>query len=137
MRLGLSHLREHKFKHSFQHIKSYQCLWTRYWNTLSLPHLLRNSLLNNIRQIAPSISNLNHSQITHVLLYGDFSLKNETITEILNSTMNYILSTKSFEGSILQKIIWSPLKYPKSLLFILDKQKFYLEFFCYSQMLTE
>ena len=61
----------------------------------------RSTLLNNIRQIAPSILNLNHSQITHVLLYGDFSLKNETNTEILNSTMNYILSAKSFEGSIL------------------------------------
>ena len=41
-----------------------------------------------LRQITPSILNLNHSQITHVLLYGDSSLKNETNTEILNSTMN-------------------------------------------------
>ena len=40
IRLGLSHLHEHKFKHSFQDIKSYLCLWIRYWNTLSLPHLL-------------------------------------------------------------------------------------------------
>ena len=61
----------------------------------------RNNLLKNIRQIAPSTLNLKYSQITHVLLYGDSSLKNETNTEILNSTMNYILSTKRFEGSIL------------------------------------
>ena len=89
----------------------------------------RNTLLNNIRQIAPSILNLNHSQITHVLLYGDSFLKIETNTEILNSAMNYILSTKRFEGSILWKIIWSSLKHPNSLLLILYKQKFYLEFF--------
>ena len=61
----------------------------------------QNTVLNNIRQIAPSILNLNHSQFTHVLLYGDSSLKNEGNTEILNKTMNYILSTKGFEGSIL------------------------------------
>ena len=54
-----------------------------------------------LRQITPSILNLNHSQVNHVLLYGDSSLKNETNTEILNSTMNYILSTKRFDGSIL------------------------------------
>ena len=43
IRLGLSHLREHKLKHSFQdtlNIKSYLSLWIKYWNTLSLPHLL-------------------------------------------------------------------------------------------------
>ena len=56
-----------------------------------------------LRQITPSILNLNHSQITHVLLYGDSSLKNETNTEILNSTMNYILSTKMFEGSFYKR----------------------------------
>ena len=45
----------------------------------------QNTLLNNIRQIAPSISNLNHSQITHVLLYGDSSQNNETNTESLKA----------------------------------------------------
>ena len=61
----------------------------------------RNTLLGNIRQIAPRILNLNQSQITHILLYDDSSLKNEANTEILKSTMNYIISTKRFEGSIL------------------------------------
>ena len=61
----------------------------------------RNTLLKNIRQNAPSILNLGHYQITQVLYCGDFSLKNETNAEILNSTLNYILSTKRFEVSIL------------------------------------
>ena len=39
-------------------------------------HAERNTLLNNTRQVASSILNLNHSQITHVLLYDDASLKN-------------------------------------------------------------
>ena len=50
-------------------------------------------------EVIEEILNLNHSQITHVLLYDDSSLKNETNTEILNSTMNYTLSTRRFEGS--------------------------------------
>ena len=108
IKLGLSHLRKHIFKHSFQDTLNPICacgsdIETPCHHLISCPTFdaERNTLLNNIRQIAPSILNLNHSQITHVLLYGDSSLKNETNTEILNSTMNYILSTKRFEGSIL------------------------------------
>ena len=107
IRLSLNYLREHKFKHSFQDTLIPICACRSDIETpchYLIPYPIfveRNTLLNNIRQIAPSILNLNHSQITHVLLYGDSSLKNETNTEILNSTMNYILSTNRFEGSIL------------------------------------
>ena len=108
IRLGLSHLREHKFKYRFQDTLIPTCgcgsdIETPCHYLISCPifDAERNTLLNNIGQIATCILNLNHSQITHVLLYGDSSLKNETNTEILNSTMNYILSTKRFEGSIL------------------------------------
>ena len=99
IRLDLSHLREHKFKHSFQDTLIPICacgsdIETPCHYLISCPifDAERNTLLNNIRQIAPSILNLNHSQITHVLLYGDSSLKNETNTGFLNSTMNYILN---------------------------------------------
>ena len=109
IRFGLSHLSEHKYKHSFQDTLNPICacgsdIETPCHHLISCPifDAERNTLLNNIRQIAPSILNLNHSQITHVLLYGDSSLKNETNTEILNSTMSYILSTKRFEVSILR-----------------------------------
>ena len=94
IRLGLSHLRENEFKHSFQ-----DTLIPIYSSPIFDAE--RKTLLNNIRQIAPSILNLNHSQITDVLLYGNSSLKKETNTEILNSTMNYTVSTKRFEDSVL------------------------------------
>ena len=107
IRPGLSHLCELKFKHSFQDTLIPICncgsdIETPCHYLISCPvfDAERTTLLNNIRQIAPSILNLNHSQITHVLLYGDSSLKNETNPEILNSTMDYILSTKRFESSI-------------------------------------
>ena len=108
IRLVLSHHRDHKFKHSFQDTLNPICACgsdietpCHYFISCPIFDAERSTLLNNTRQIAPSILNLNHSQITHVLLYGDSSLKNETNTEILNSTMNYILSTKRFEDSIL------------------------------------
>ena len=108
IRLGLSRLRENKFKHSFQDTLNPICFCgsdverpCHYLISCLIFNAERNTLLNNIRKIAPSILNLNHSQITHVLFYGDSSLKIETNTEILNSTMNYILSTKRFESSVL------------------------------------
>ena len=108
IRVGLNHLREDKFKHSFQDVLNPICscgsnIETSCHYLISCPifDAGQNTLLNNIRQIAPGILKLNLSQITYVLLYGNYSLKNETNTEILNSTMNYILSTKRFEGSIL------------------------------------
>ena len=85
IRLGLSHLCEHKFKHSFQDTLNpvSACgsdIETPCHYLVSCPifDAERNTLLNNVRQVARSILNLNHSQITHVLLYGDSSLKNET-----------------------------------------------------------
>ena len=106
--LGLSHVREHKFKHNIQDTLNPICACRsdietpcQYFISCPIFDAERSTLLNNIRQIAPSILNLNHSQITHVLLYSDSSLKNETNTEILNSILNYILSPKRFESSIL------------------------------------
>ena len=88
IRLGLSHLRKHKFKHSFQDtlIPIFACgsdIETPCHYLISCPifDAERNTLLNSVRQINPSILNLSHSHITQVLLYGDSSLKNETNTE--------------------------------------------------------
>ena len=107
IRLGLSHLREHKFKHSFQDTLNPICLCGNDIETtthflLSCPNFdaERNTLLNNIKQIAPNILDQNTSQLTDILLFGDVTLRNETNTEILNCTMEYILSTRRFEISL-------------------------------------
>ena len=68
--LSLSHPREHKFKHSFQDTLIPICACGSVIVDQTTCHYLiscpifdaeRNTLLNNIRQIAPSILNLNHS----------------------------------------------------------------------------
>lgn len=109
LRLGLSHLREHKFNHSFQDVLNPICICGRDIETpchffLSCPNYdeERNILLNNLRQIAPNILSHNDSQITQILLFGDTSLNNETNTSILNSTINYLLSTNRFDKPLFE-----------------------------------
>ena len=109
IRLELSHLREHKFKHSFQDTLNPICICGKDIETpchylLACPNydVERSTLLNNLRQIAPNILNYNNSQITQVLLYGDTSFKNETNTNILKSTISYLLATKRFDKPIFE-----------------------------------
>ena len=124
IRLGLSHLSEHKYKHSFQDTLNPICacgsdIETPCHYLISCPIFDAewNTLLNNIRQIAS-----NHSQITHVLLYGDSSLKNETNIEILNSAMNYM-------KVLFYKSEYGPLWNTPILFCLFYKQKLYLDFF--------
>ena len=109
IRLALSHLREHKFKQTFQDTLNPICICGKDIETpchylLACPNydVERNTLLNNSRQIAPNILNYNNSQITQVLLYGDTSFKNETNTNILKSTISYLLATKRFDKPIFE-----------------------------------
>ena len=110
VRLGLSHLREHKFKHSFQDALNPICncgkdIETPCHYLLSCPNydVEWNALLNNIRRIAPNILNQNDSQIAHVLLFGDASLNSEINTSILNSTIDYFFATNRFNESIFER----------------------------------
>ena len=109
IRLGLSHLRKHKFKHSFQDTLNPICICGKDIETpchylLACPNydVERSTLLNNLRQIAPNILNYNNSRITQVLLYCDTSFKNETKTNILKNTISYLLATKRFDKPIFE-----------------------------------
>ena len=54
-------------------------------------------LINNIRSIDNNILNLNDSGILEVLLFGNSSFNNTKNTYILNTTIEYIVSSKKFE----------------------------------------
>ena len=69
IRLGLSHLCEHKFNYSFQDVLNPICacgsdveIPCHYFIYCPIFDAELNTLLNNIRQVAPSILNLNHSR---------------------------------------------------------------------------
>ena len=111
LRLGLSHLREHKFKHNFQDTLNPICSCGRDTETTS--HFLlhcpnyvneRMILLNTIRAIDSSILDLDENQITETLLYGNNLLRKTINTSILNATINFLICTKRFDESLLQSI---------------------------------
>ena len=79
LRLGLSHLREHKFKHTFQDSLNpfYSCIKgevetsSHYLLHCSDYSEKRLTLLNTIRNIDVSTLQLSDSKFTRVLLFGD------------------------------------------------------------------
>ena len=107
MRVGLSHLREHKFKHSFQDTLNPICtcgedIETTSHYLLHCPDYLeeKKTLLNTISCIVPNIFDFNNDQLTEILLYGKDDLDNINNTSILDATINYLIETKRFNAQL-------------------------------------
>ena len=107
LRLGLSHLHKHKFKHSSQDCLNSLCLCENDVETSS--HFLLHcptyskeimSFLNKIKNINYSILELSDTIITKTLLLVDSLLSDSTNTLILNSTIEYVIATKRFDDPI-------------------------------------
>ena len=101
LRLGLSHLREHKFKHGFQGTLDPICscdndIETSAHFLLQCPHYF----LNTIRNINRNIFDKNDLQITETLPYSDGSLDDKSNTLILNAAIDFLLVTKRFEVNL-------------------------------------
>ena len=98
LRLGLTHLREHKFKHSFQDPLNPICscdndIETSTYFLLHCPNVSNERLtfLNIIGSIDKNILTRRESQVNETLLYGDSKSNNITNT----------LITKRFDASLL------------------------------------
>ena len=107
LRVGLSHLREHKFKHSFQDTFNPICTCGEDIETTShyLLHCTdyleeRKTLLNTISCIVHNIFDFNNDQLTEILLYGKDNLDNNNNTNILDATINYLIETKRFNAQL-------------------------------------
>ena len=81
LRLGLNHLREHKFRHSFQDNLNEFCLCGLDIETnmhFFLYYLLfakqRCTLLGTVNDIDSSLTNTNDSMLSHILLFGKATL---------------------------------------------------------------
>ena len=101
LRLGLNHLRERKFKHSFQDLFNPLCSCgkeaeTTFHFLLSWPNYFDKRLthLRKIRIIIPNISEIPNSQITLFFLYRDTNVTAPTNCINLNSTTEYIRPSK-------------------------------------------
>ena len=101
---GLSHLRDHKFKHNFLDTLNPICNCGEDIET-SCYYLLHCSLytnerlafLNVIKGIDNSILELNDSHIVEVLLYEIKFLDISSNTSTLNATIDFLLKTKRFD----------------------------------------
>ena len=108
LRLGLSHLREHKFKHRFQDTLNHICLCGD--DVQSTSHFLlycpsfineRRILLNSLNQIDGNLLKKIDTLLVENLLYGNKSMNHSNNTRILNAKITFILSTNRFEEAFL------------------------------------
>ena len=105
LRLGLSHLTEHKFQDSLDpfcscgkgevETSSHSLLHYSNYSEELLEELL--ALLNTIRNIDMSILQLSYSKFTSVLIFDHTSFDNNKNTFILDATIDYIISTGRFD----------------------------------------
>ena len=107
LKLGLSHLREHKLKHSFQDTLNPLCscgldkeTTSHYFLRCPLFHAERSTLLNNINEIDKTVFNKSDSVVTRILLYGGESFKDGVNLLILNATIDFVLSINRFDEPI-------------------------------------
>ena len=104
LRLGLSYLREHKFKHNFQDSINPLCSCSldvesaiHYFLHCPQFTIEIHTLLNTISQIDNKLLDSDESNLIQHLLFGDPSKDTETNTEILNATVNYVLTAKRYD----------------------------------------
>ena len=107
LRLGLSHLREHKFSHNFQDTVNPLCSCSLELENVEHFFLRchhfnqsRFNLKNELQLIDPNISYLPDKELTQVLLFGNSKFSSEINTKILQSSIKYIENSKRFEGSL-------------------------------------
>ena len=104
LRLGLSHLRDYKFKLGF--LDSLNPICSCGQNIETSTHFLlhcsnysneRLSFLNITRNIDSNVLIKNDLKVTETLLYGDSSHDNTKNTLIMNATMEFLFASKRFE----------------------------------------
>ena len=103
LRVGLSHLREHKFRHSFQDSLDPFYNYGRHIGT-TIHFFLhcsnysnqRKTVLEKISNIKCSLLNQNDSIIVETLLFGSTAINDEDKACIIESTIEYIITTERF-----------------------------------------
>ena len=108
LRVGLSHLREQKFRHGFNDTVDPFCPCNMETETVSHFFLrclnytnLRLDLMNELMIIDSNLLHYNDEKLTETLLYGDKSLSHDTNSKIINSSISFILKSTRFDGPLL------------------------------------
>ena len=107
LRLGLSHLNEHRFNHNFQDCINPLCTCSldvesteHFFLHCHHYHEIRPKLFYSIRIIDENLLKLSDKQLTNIFLYGFFQFNEDQNRNILYSSIEYILESKRFERSL-------------------------------------
>ena len=109
LRLGLSHLRGHKFNHNFSDCLDEICMCGK--DIESTNHFLlqcslflnqRQVLMDKIRDIDSLIIDQNENSLCYTLLFGNENMDDSENTHVLKAAIEYILSTERFNVSLFE-----------------------------------
>ena len=111
LRVGFSHLREHKFRHGFLDIVDhiYTCRFNAVENT---EHYLlycsnfanqRTVLFDDLRNTGINYGPLDSSTLSRMLLFGNSNFSDNVNRGIIYAVIKFIVSTSRFSGSIYDK----------------------------------
>ena len=108
LRVGFSHLREHKFRHGFLDILDPFCM-CRANSIETTDHFLlhcstfsheRRILFDNLQTLGIDIFPLNPSLLCKLLLYGDAKFTNHVNQAIINFSISFICDSNRFSGQL-------------------------------------
>ena len=107
LRLGLSHLNEHRFNHNFDNCINPLCTCTletesttRFFLHCYFYSNIRKILLVDLHVININIKNFPETVFTDLLLYGKSSFDKIQNKKILTTSIKYIVDSKRFTCSI-------------------------------------
>ena len=107
LRLGLSHLKEHKFKHGFDDTIDPFCLCnlevestSHFFLRCINFNILRLDLMNKLFSIDPKILDFDENSLTQLLLFGNNQFTHEINSKIIKSSISYIKTSKRFDDRL-------------------------------------
>ena len=107
LRIGLSHLNEHRFNHNFDSCINPLCSCSLEVELTKHVFLhcyhytnICKTLLNTVEMIDESILNVNNDDLIEILLFGYFKFRFERNPSIIKASINYIKNFKRFDKSI-------------------------------------
>ena len=107
LRLGFSHLNEHKFNHNFKECVNPLCSCSLQVESVShfLLHChyftdIRKTLFNELQSIDENILNQSNNETVELLLYGSNKFKFQQNCNILKS-IKFIIKSERFSGSLI------------------------------------
>ena len=109
LRLGLSHLNEHKFNHNFKDCVNPLCSCSLEVESVSHFFLhchyftvIRKTLFHELQSVDKNILNQSDNEIAELLFYGSAKFKLQQNCSILRPSIKLTIKSERFSGSIVQ-----------------------------------